>query len=247
MRIRTAAMLGALLAVPLGAAHGQTVESLLAKYAAGRGGRKKIAAVRTLRTTAKIQVGRAVGTATIDQSRPAMLRMDMLIVRAHYARGYDGTRAWQALIADTGGVQIMNALDTRNVAIEAEFDGPLIDPAAGKNKVSLVGRSFVDGNNAYKLQVILNGGGGYVDYYYLDPVTYLPVVWEGTRLVNGRMLKFSTHFRQYKAFGGLRFPTSVETTTNGTPPQTTIITNVEINPTMDQNEFKPPVIVRKKP
>ncbi len=94
--------------------------------------------------------------------------------------------------------------------------------------------------------MILNGGGGYVDYYYLDPVTYLPVVWEGTRLVNGQMLKFTTHFRTYKAFGGLQYPTAVEATTNGTPPQTTTITNVEINPDLDPAEFKPPVFVRTK-
>lgn len=246
MRLKTAAVLSALLIAPLGVAHAQTVESVLAKYVAARGGKAKIAAVHSLRTTASIKIGQATGTATIDQARPALMRMDMLIVRAHYARGYDGSKAWQALIADTGGVQIMNALDTRNFAIEADFDGPLVDPAAGRNKVALVGRAMIDGKNSYKVQVILNGGGGYVDYYYLDPVTYLPVAWEGTRLVNGQMLTFLTHFRAYKTFGGLQYPIKIETTTNGTPPQMTTIENVEINPALDPKGFNAPVFARKK-
>ena len=246
MRVPTAVALAALIVAPLGVARAQTVESVLAKYVAARGGKAKIAAAQTQRTHARLTIGQANGTVTIDQARPALMRMDMIIIGNHFARGYDGSKGWQALIADTGGVQIMPPLDSRNFGIEADFDGPLVDPAAGKNKVALMGRSMMDGKNAYKVQVILNGGGGYVDYYYLDPVSYLPVVWEGTRLVNGQMLTFTTHFRAYKAFGGLQFPVKVETTTNGTPPQTTFIDNVEINPAINLAEFKAPVFAKRR-
>lgn len=250
MRVKLIAVLSAILVTPLGVAHAQTpaptIDAVLAKYVASRGGKAKIAATHALRTAAHIKIGQATGTVTIDQARPGYMRMDMLIANNHFARGYDGSRAWQALIADTGGVQIMNALDTRNFAIESSFDGPLVDPASGKNKVSLIGREMMDGKNTYKVQVILAGGGGYIDYYYLDPVTYLPVVWQGNRLVNGQMLTFNTHFREYKSFGGLAFPVRVETTTNGTPPQATTVDSVIVNPTIDVKEFKPPVITRKK-
>lgn len=246
MRIHTAVALAALLVAPLGAAHAQTVESVLAKYITARGGKTRIAGTQTQRTYARLTIGQTKGTVTIDQARPALMRMDMMIMGNHFARGYDGAKGWQALIADTGGVQIMPPLDSRNLAIEADFDGPLVDPVAGKNKVALMGRAMMDGKNTYKLQVILNGGGGYVDYYYLDPVSYLPVVWEGTRLVNGQMLKFTTHFRAYKAFGGLQFPVHVEATTNGTPPQTTLIDSVEVNPAINLAEFKPPVFAKRK-
>ena len=246
MRVQTAVAITALLAAPLQLAGAQTTESVLAKYVAARGGKAKIAAVHTLRTTAHITIGQTNGTVTIDQARPALLRMDMMVVGNHYARGYDGSKGWQALIADTGGVQIMPPLDTRNFAIEASFDGPLVEPTVGGNKVSLVGRSMEDGRNTYKVQVILNGGGGYVDYYYLDPATYLPVVWEGSRLVNGQMLKFETHFRAYKTFGGLPFPVKIETTTTGTPPQATSVDNVEINPPFEPDHFKIPTIVRRR-
>ncbi len=246
MRFQTAVALTALLVAPLGVAHAQTVESVLAKYVTARGGKTRIARAQTQRTYARLTIGQAKGTVTIDQARPALMRMDMMIVGNHFARGYDGAKGWQALIADTGGVQIMPALDSRNFAIEADFDGPLVDAVAGKNKVALMGRAMMDAKNTYKVQVILNGGGGYVDYYYLDPVSYLPVVWEGTRLVNGQMLTFTTHFRAYKAFGGLQFPVRVETTTNGTPPQTTLIDSVEVNPAINLAEFKPPVFAKRK-
>ena len=247
MRVQNAVAFAALLIAPMAVAQSQTVETVLAKYVAARGGKARIAAVQTERTHAHITIGQASGTVVIDQARPALLRMDMLILGNHFARGYDGSKGWQALIADTGGVQIMPPLDTRNFAIEADFDGPLVDPAAGHNKVALMGRAMTDGRSAYKVQVILNGGGGYVDYYFLDPVTYLPVVWEGTRLVNGQMLTFTTHFRAYKAFGGLQFPVKVESTTNGTPPQTTIIDSIEVNPKLDPAEFKPPVFAKRRP
>jgi outer membrane lipoprotein-sorting protein len=244
MRLDTVALctlLCTLLFAPLGVARAQTVESLLAKYVIARGGSARIAAVHTQRTTEHIKIGQTEGAVTIDQARTALMRMDIVIERGHYARGYDESRAWQALIADTGGVEILNETDTRNLAIESDFDGPLVDPAASGNDVALAGRAMVDGRNSYKIQVTLNGGGGYVDYYYLDPVTYLPVVWEGTRLVNGKMVTFTTHFREYRKFGGLQFPVTIETTTAGTSPQMTTIDNIEINPTLDANEFHPPV------
>jgi zinc protease len=246
MRVQKAVIFTALLIAPIGVAHSQTVESVLAKYVAARGGKARIEAVKTQRTQAHIMIGDTKGTVIIDQSRPALMRMDMMILKNHYARGYDGTKGWQALMADTGGVQIMPPLDSRNFGIEADFDGPLVDPAAGHNKVALMGRALMDGKNTFKVQVVLNGGGGYIDYYYLNPTTYLPVVWEGTRLVNGQMLRFTTHFRAYKAFGGLQFPVGVETTTNGTPPQLTTIDNVELNPTLDPKEFKVPVFPARK-
>lgn len=246
MRVQTAVAIATLACVPLGSAGAQSLETVLAKYVIARGGAAKIEAVRTLRTSAHITIGQANGTITIAQARPALLRMDMMIVGSHYARGYDGTKGWQALIADTGGVQVMPPLDTRNFAIEASFDGPLVEPKASGNKVSLMGRSMVDGRNTYKVQVVLNGGGGYVDYYYLDPNTYLPVVWEGSRLVNGQMLMFTTHFRAYKTFGGLPFPIKVETSTNGTPPQTTTVDNVDINPVFEPDHFKIPTFAKRK-
>jgi len=246
MRVQTAVAITALLTAPLSIAGAQTVESVLARYVSARGGTAKIEAVHTLRTTAHITIGQTAGTITIDQARPVLLRMDMMILGSHYARGYDGAKGWQALIADTGGVQIMSPLDTRNFAIEASFDGPLVDPAVGGNKISLAGRSMQDGRNTYKVQVILNGGGGYVDYYYLDPVTYLPVVWEGTRLVNGQMLTFTTHFRAYKSFGGLQFPVKIETTTTGTPPQLTSVDNVVLNPPFEPDHFKIPTFAKRR-
>ena len=246
MRIKHALTFAVVLISPIAAAHAQTLDAVLAKYVSARGGKAKLAATQTLRTHAHITIGPASGTVTIDQSRPALLRMDMMVNGAHYARGYDGSKAWQALVADTGGVQVMSPLDARNFAIEADFDGPLVHAEDGKNKVTLVGRAMMDVRNTYKVQVVLNGGGGYVDYYYLDPVTYLPVVWEGSRLINGQMLTFVTHFRAYKAFGGLQFPVKVETTTNGTPPQTTTVDDVEINPKLDPAEFKPPVFAKRR-
>ncbi|MDQ2890390.1 MAG: hypothetical protein M3R65_07520 [Gemmatimonadota bacterium] len=245
MRLKFVAGLAAMLAAPAVAASAQTVTAVLAKYVSARGGKARIAAVQSQRTHAHISIAQATGTITIDQARPGELRMDMMVNGSHYARGYDGTKAWQALIADTGGVQIMPPLDTRNFAIEADFDGPLVDPASGGTKVALVGRAMVDGRNTYKVQAVLAGGGGYVDYYYLDPATYLPVVWEGTRLVNGQTLTFTTHFRTYRTFSGLQFPVRVETTTNGTPPQITIIDGVDINPKIDPAEFKPPVFAKR--
>ena len=246
MQLKKAIILTALLIAPIGVAHSQTVENVLAKYVAARGGKARIQAVKTLRTQAHITIGQTNGAITIDQSRPGLMRMDMMILNNHYARGYDGKRGWQALIADTGGVQIVSPLDSRNFAIEADLDGPLVDPAAAQDKVALLGRAMMDGKNTYKVQVVLHGGGGYVDYYYLDPTTYLPVVWEGTRLVNGQMLKFTTHFRAYKAFGGLQFPVRVEATTNGTPPQLTTIDNVTVNPQLDPKEFNVPVFPKQK-
>ena len=53
--------------------------------------------------------------------------------------------------------------------------------------------------------------GGYVDYYYLDPTTYLPMRWEGNRLIAGRMQTFVSDYLEYKTFGGYPFPSQIIT------------------------------------
>ena len=131
MRFRylsTTVALAACIASPrLGA---QEVASLLDKYATAFGGNAKIQAMKTQHMTGRISFGKSGGSLIIDRSAPNKSRMDMVLNSQHLARGFDGSRAWQAVEGEGGRVDVLNGSDVRNMAIESDFYGPLIDSKA---------------------------------------------------------------------------------------------------------------------
>ncbi len=218
----------------------QTTEYVLSKYVAARGGRAKLDAVKSRRLFGKLVVGSDSGPIVIEAMRPDLLRTTVIIGGQRYIRGFDGRSAWEALDAPSGGVRPMSPIETRNISEEADFDGPLVNPARAGDKVAYVGRATVDGRNTYKLSVTLHIGSGYVDYYYLDPTTFLPVMWEGTRSINNQMATFESRFPTYRTFGGLPYPVLIETSIHGGPTQRMTIDSVVVNPSFGKTYFTMP-------
>lgn len=247
MRLRslstTVALFACIASPRLGA---QEVASLLDKYATAFGGNAKIQAMKSQHMTGRISFGKNGGALIIDRSAPNKSRMDMVLNNQHLARGFDGSRAWQAVEGAGGRVDVLNGSDVRNMAIESDFYGPLIDAKAHGNDVQLTGRKMIRSKNTYKLQVVLNGPGGYVDYYYLDPATYLPMRWEGNRLIGGRMQTFISDYLEYKTFGGYPFPTQIITQSPDGNAQAILIDDVKINQPVDPNRFNVPTITNGK-
>lgn len=243
MRFRSLATTIALLATVAGSHAGaQEVAGILDKYAAAFGGKPKIMAMKEQHMTGRISFGKSGGALTIDRLAPNKSRMDMVLNNQHLARGFDGSRAWQAVDGNGGRVDVLSGSDVRNLAVESDFYGPLIEPKAAGNDVQLIGRKMIRSKNTYKLQVVLNGPGGYVDYYYLDPTTYLPMRWEGNRLISGRMQTFTSDYLEYKTFGGYPFPTQIITQSPDGNAQAILIDDVKINQVVDPTRFNVPTM-----
>jgi outer membrane lipoprotein-sorting protein len=222
-------------------AHAQTAEELIAKNTEAKGGIEKIKAITSLRLTGKLEEGGVVILLQDDQKAESLLRQSITIQGMTQVQAYDGADGWQ--IDPFGGrrdPERMGEDDSRDMAENADFYGPLIDYQKKGNKVESVGHASVDGDDALLLKVTLKNGD--VINYFLDPDTYLEIRTEKQVFVRGSVRESFNNLGSYKKVNGVYFPFSVESGSPRNPGNTAKITYsaIEANVELSDSEFKMP-------
>ena len=219
-----------------------TVQEVLAKSAAARGGSKQIHAVTTRREIGTLGLGAGnEWPFVVEHKRPNRMRMEIELQGTKLIRTFDGTHGWQKQPQSPTPEQLTGD-DLHNIANEADFDNVLIDTAA-KGKAELLGKEPLGaagaaGRAAYKVQVTLKGGD--VFYYYIDAESYLPVHWEGSRLINGKPVVFESDFLDYRDVGGVKYPFQIVSAMKGSAQKQKIaFTKIESNTPIDDARFTP--------
>lgn len=240
MKSRTFLLLlaAAIFALP---ARAQTVDQLLAKNYAARGGLDKIRAVKSIVITGRLEAGPGVEAPfTIRLKRPNRLAMEFTAQGMTAKQVYDGKSGWQ-IMPFNGQIdpQPMSSDDLKDAEEQADMDGPLVDYKKKGNQIELVGKEDVDGSSAYKLKVTLKNGD--VQYQYLDAASFLEVKEEGKRTVQGAERDIATKVGDYKEVQGLYFPFTQESSIKDTPTrQRVTVENIELNVPVDDAIFKMP-------
>lgn len=232
---------GVLAAVVLaGPAHAQTVDEIIARSFAARGGLEKVRALRSLRLVGRATVAPATEVPmTIEIKRPASLRLEYAFQGGRVVQAFDGKKAWgippgetrpRALPADAG----------KSMAQQTDLEGPLADYAAKGHAVELVGRETRDGRQTYKLKLTRKDGD--VEYHYLDTTSYLPVGVSLERVVRGTTIQSETRLGDYREIaGGFLWPFSLESGAAGRPEKQRIrLESVEVDPPIDDARFAMP-------
>src|SRR5580658_2242804 len=155
--------------------HSQTADELIAKNIEARGGIEKMRAIKTFRMTGKFEGGGGF-TASMGQEnqRPNLLRETFTLQGMTAVQAYDGATGWQ--IQPFGGKkdpELMGEDDVRDLLLDADFDGPLVDYKEKGNTVEYLGHDGVDGDDALRLKVTLKNGD--IIYVYLDPDTFIEI------------------------------------------------------------------------
>ncbi|HET6372969.1 MAG TPA: outer membrane lipoprotein-sorting protein [Candidatus Polarisedimenticolia bacterium] len=244
-RILLAAVAGAMLCVPASA---QTVDELIAKNAAARGGLDKIKAISSLRMVGKMTVGPGMDAPfALEMKRPMFVRTEFTIQGMTGIQAYDGSTGW-AVMPFNGNPEpeAMSADDLKEAEEQADFDGPLVDYAAKGHKVELIGKEKVEGTDAYKLKVTLKGGD--VRNIYLDAEYFLEIKTDGKRKMHGTEMEFESTMGDYKEVGGVMFPHAIEAGVKGSPQkQKLTFDKIEVNPALDDTRFKMPPPKKEEP
>jgi len=222
--------------------HAQSVDEIIAKYVAARGGLDRIKAVNTELVTGTISFGPgAEGPFIIERKRPLKLRMEITLNGQTLVRVYDGkSTGWiYNPFKQNPTVELMSESDLHNIFDEADFDGPFVDYQAKGNKIESMGEQDVLFKPAYKLK--LTNKNGEVSFFYLDVATMLLIKWEGTRTVNGKEVPWESFFSDFREVGGLKHPFLVESTASGSEQRQTISTEkMEMNVPLDDKLFEKP-------
>ena len=219
----------------------QTVDEIVARHVAARGGREALAAVRTLRMTGRATAG--PGREAIvrrEIARPGRIRTEFVFQGTTGIYVWDGSAGWR--VSPLDGALEPEALPAEAAALSAEhadFEGPLVDWKAQGNAVERVGRETLPGGAAHKLKVTLKSG--MVRYIWVDAKSGLMVRSESTRKVRGREVAFDTVYGDYRPAGGVSFARSIDTGARGRPQRLRIVVEkVETNVPLDDSRFSMP-------
>jgi hypothetical protein len=230
--------LGLALAAP---AASQTVDEIVAKNIAAKGGAAKLKAVTSMRITGKMTIGPGIEAPfVLEMQRAGGMRMDITVQGMVLSQGYDGTKAW--LLNPLQGSKVpqeMSADDTKLAAEQADIDGPLIDYKAKGHTVELLGKEKVEGSDAFKVKLTKKGGD--VRTYYIDAEHFLEIKEESKRTVRGSEMDSETIFGDYKEVAGLMVPHSIDGGVKGNPArQKMVVEKVEVNVPIEASRFKMP-------
>ena len=245
MNSRPAAVLALLFCAT--AASAQTAEELVAKNLAAKGGIEKIKAIKTLRVTGRYENGGFKAKVGQDAKEAGLLRNTFTMQGMTEIKAYDGGAGWKiSPFEGRKDPELVGEDELRDLQEDADFYGHLVDYPQKGSRVEYLGRGQVDGDDAYRLKLMLKNGD--VIYYFLDPDTFLEIRTETQQFVRGAVHESYQNIGSYKQVAGVYFPFSFESGSKAdpNPPGKVTLDRIEANAPIDDAEFKMPAAADKK-
>lgn len=239
---------GLLLALFSSWAHALDVDELIRKNIEAKGGLAAIQALQSVRMSGKFRGGGGF-EADFSQaiSRPGLVRNEFSLQGMTQVQAYDGKEVWQ--ISPFGGRKDPVKLpedQAKIFALVADLDGPLVDYAKKGHRVEYLGTEDVDGTMAHKLRVQLATGNEVT--YFLDPDHFLEIRTRSRSFIRGTEQESETDLGDYEKFGGVYFPTAIDSGAKGSSSDEKgkiEVTSIEVNVAIDPAVFAFPDTSKK--
>jgi hypothetical protein len=242
----TFAMLLGLVFLPVSSAttFAQTVDEIVARHIAARGGKEKLAAIHTVKMTRTVASG--IGTTLrviVYKKRPNLFRLEQGPAQSNaplIPRGINGEGVWDTVQGKIVPRDARLSAESRDV--DGDFDGVLVDWKEKGHSVVLAGKETLPGGEALKLNVTLKSG--LTRTIYLDARTYLERRHTGVlNLPGGRQFDVTIDFDNWRDVNGVKFPFDITEERTGKEPVVNLVTyteSIEVNVPMDDAMFAPP-------
>jgi outer membrane lipoprotein-sorting protein len=227
--------------LPLPPVLAQTADDLVNNYVNARGGLDKIRSVKTERVTGTITGGGTGGPFLVERKRPLKLHMEIELAGQTLIRTYDGKSAGWVYnpFKPNPTIEAMTSDDLKNIADEADFDGPFVDYKQKGNTIEFIDKEEILNTPAYKLK--LTNKNGDVSFFYFDSSTALLLKWEGTRKIEGKDIPWESVFHNFREVNGLKYPFLIESDAPGTDQSQKITAEkIEVNIPLEDSLFEKP-------
>lgn len=224
-------------------ASAQTVDEIIVKNLAARGGIERLRAIRSMVMTESVSTPDGKGAPLkLLMLRPNRIREELTVGQGKSIKAFDGQSGWIQNPGPRGAsVQTLTGGDLQELQDDAEnaIDGVLADYAAKGSRVELAGTQTVDGRQCYKLKVTLHTG--HTQYQYIDTRTYLEVRQDLLGTMDGKPSAIEQTLGDYRSEGGVLFAHSIVSVIRGPQVRSTVtIQRIEINPPIDEKIFSMP-------
>ena len=218
----------------------QSVDEVIAKNIQAHGGLERLKSVTTMRASGKFRAGSFRAAFLQENKRPDKVREEFILQGLAQVRAYDGKAGWQ--VDPFGGrkdPELLAEDDMKNLVVEADIDGPLVDYQQKGHKAELMGHDSVEGTDCYKIKLTLKNAD--LRYYYLDADSFLELKLETQTMVRGAIKERETYYGDYEKVGGIYYPFAIETSAKGNPDRVMLtVEKIEINVPLSDNLFSMP-------
>ena len=214
-------------------ASAQTVDEIVAKNLAAKGGLEKLKGIQTLRSTGSMSSqGRNVSV-VFTSKRPNMTRQEIVMNGQTMLMVFDGTvaRMINPMVSPTAVDMPSESLDM--IKDQSDIDGPLIDYKAKGSQIDFVSTDTVEGKKVLHLRVRRKQMPE--QDVFLDATTYLE--WKVTTTVPGSGV-FETIFGDYRTVEGMTMPFSIKTLAAGMTVSEMKLDKIEVNIPLNDAVFK---------
>lgn len=223
-----------------------TVDEILAKHFEALGGKDKIAAIKTLKMTGKMELMQGMQAPfTIFVKNHDATRFEMEFQGKKMITSVQGDSGWfiQPWTGKTDPDR-MPADQVKESKDQIDIGGPLFNYKEKGHTVELIGKEDMEGTQVYKLKLTKKDGD--VNYIFIDATSFLQLKETSKHKMQDKEMESETIFSNYKKVEGVQFPFSVESRSaggmdqGGGMGQTMTIDNIEVNTKIDDTMFKMP-------
>ena len=214
-----------------------SVDDIVAKHLATKGGAEKWKTIQTQKMTG-VAISQGFQLAmTVYAKRPNVSRQELTVEVPGQpvmtiVNLFDGTKAWMINpMTGNPAPQAMPDAETATAKAQSDFDGVLVDYKAKGYTVVLVDGGKVAGKPALHLKVTRSDVP--TQHVYLDPETFVEMRVD----VEGATAS-ETDLSDYKAVDGIMVPHNIKISQGGALVAELKITKVEFNVPLDDALFK---------
>lgn len=204
------------------------------------GGPERLAQLRTLRAAGRTLVQGQEVRFVMWAARPRAVRIETTAGNRVLSQGWDGEGTpWQqtAIAGIAKPATALDEFEARELRAEAEFDDPLVNPAARGYAIDFAGEVTLDGRMVIKLLVTRHFTEQFT--LYLDAETYLIVRRDSTRRYpGGREAQLVTRYRDFRPVAGVLLPHRIAVEADGKPLHETVLETVDANPPLSPDFFR---------
>jgi len=230
-----------------------TVDDLLAKNLASRGGAEKLKTITTRKVIGKVTVQVQMPPGAQQQAQPApqtlempmevlakrpnLMLQEMRMQDRRVVTAFDGQQAWAINPMIGPSAQLLHGVQADLIRDQAQFDGPLAYAKQRGDKMEVLGKEEVEGASTWKLAITHENKTTTV---YLDEKTALERKVSASVNQGDTQLLVESVISDYQPVDGVMVPRRVQTLVGGQTQATVTIVNVEFNLPLEDSQFKMP-------
>lgn len=217
-----------------------SVDEVIKKYLRARGGKNKLASVKSIYMEGARQMKGKEVIVKITREQDKLSRTE---IETGVANGFvliTDKGAWTFFPLRSPAIEKIHEEDLSGLQTEMDIAGPLANYIAKGHQVKWLGKDSVEGNTCYK--IILTTRAGQEIVYWVDASTFL-LYQSYTSAPGGVGTATFTLYRDYKPVDGIQFAHTLETYTTRTNAGDIggelIFYKILVNPIIDPKMYLP--------